>query len=467
MSIPKVAIVGRPNVGKSSLFNWLIGQRVSIVAPTAGVTRDRVSFILDLNDEGEEPYCIELIDTGGIGIIDEDNLSEHIEEQIRLALDTADLILLVVAAKDGIAPLDEIVAERLRKLNRPVLLVANKSDSDRDARNAEEFQRFGWDVIKVSAQQKIGRVNLTEIIRETLTISRRGLAPGIPPQTAADNDEPVMKFAVVGRRNAGKSTFINTLLNEERVIASDVPGTTRDAVDVRFEMDGKTFIAIDTPGFLRRKGVKSDLQFYSTNRAEKSIFRADVVLLFFEANSQIQQIEHQLVGFIRKAMKPVIFVVNKWDTMVGQMPTQRWGDYIRETYNDLNYAPIAFITGKTGKNLKALLNHAQMIYKQSRERVSTAVLNKLTTAALENSSPPLFHFRKPKIYYASQVSEAPPTLVFHCNMPDAFTPQYQRYMLNFLRDCDELPFPEVPVKLIFRERESNDDRNEIDKKRKT
>jgi GTP-binding protein len=459
MGIPKIAIVGRPNVGKSSLFNWLIGQRVSIVDPTAGVTRDRVSFVLDLNDEGEEPKCIELIDTGGMGIVDEDNLSEHIEEQINIALQSADLILFVVAAKDGIAPLDEAVAEQLRKLNRPVLLVANKSDNDRDSRNAEEFQRFGWGVIAVSAQQKIGRVHLSETIRETLE------ELNLFDENAADVTDPVMKIAIVGRRNVGKSTFINTLLSEERVIASDVPGTTRDAVDVRFELDGKTFIAIDTPGFLRRKGVKNDLQFYSTNRAEKSIHRADVVLLFFEANSQIQAVERQMMGLIRDAAKPCIFVVNKWDTMVGQMPTERWGDYIHEMFPDMSYAPIAFITGKTGKNIKTLLNHAQMIYRQSRERVSTAQLNKLITAALDYNPPPLFHFRKPKIYYASQVSENPPTIVMHCNMPDAFTPQYQRFLLNFLRDG--LPFAEIPIRMIFRERESNDDRNEIEKKRKS
>jgi len=317
MSIPKVAIVGRPNVGKSSIFNWLIGQRVSVVDPTAGVTRDRVSFLLDLNAEEEMPRLIELIDTGGIGIVDEDNLSEHIEEQIQIALRSANLILFVVSAQDGIVPLDEHVAEKLRKLDTPMILVANKSDNDKEERNAEEFQRFGWDVLAVSATQKRGRVRLTETIREML--EQRNLFD----ESGEEIAEPVMKLAIVGRRNAGKSTFINTLTQEERVIASDVPGTTRDAIDIHFELDGKQFLAIDTPGFLRRKGVKTDLQFYSTNRAEKSIYRADVVLLFFEANSQIQAVENQLIGFIRKAMKPCIFVVNKWDTMVGQMPTER------------------------------------------------------------------------------------------------------------------------------------------------
>jgi len=460
MPVPQVAIVGRPNVGKSSIFNWLIGERISVVDPTAGVTRDRVTYLLDLNSEDETPQLIELIDTGGIGIVDEDNLSEHIEEQIQIALRSADLILFVVSAQDGIAPLDEHVSAKLRKLDTPIILVANKADNEKEARNAEEFQRFGWDVLAVSATQKRGRVRLTETIRETLELTADG-----NQQTAEEIADPTMKLAIVGRRNAGKSTFINTLLQEERVIASDVPGTTRDAIDIHFELDGKNFLAIDTPGFLRRKGVKTDLQFYSTNRAEKSIFRADVVLLFFEANSQIQAIEQQLIDFIRRAMKPCIFVVNKWDTMVGQMPTERWGEYIRESFPDLSYVPIAFITGKTGKNIKMTLNHAQMLFNQSRQRISTAQLNKLVAEALEYSPPPLHYHRKVKIYYASQVDVTPPTIVLFCNMPDAFSAPYQRYLVNYLRDG--LPFAEVPIRLLFRKRESTDTKDEIEAKRKT
>ncbi|MDR0392364.1 MAG: ribosome biogenesis GTPase Der [Planctomycetaceae bacterium] len=447
MHIPKVAIVGRPNVGKSSLFNWLIGERISIVDPVAGVTRDRVTFLLDLNFDEEEPQYIELIDTGGIGVVDEDNLSEHIEEQINIALQTADLILFLVDSRSGVVSLDEVVAEKLRRLDTPILLVANKSDNERDEKNANEFQRFGWGVITISVKQKRGRVNLTEVVRETL------MTNNMFGENNPEVVDPIMKLAIVGRRNVGKSTFINTLLSEDRVITADLPGTTRDSIDVRFEMDGKTFIAIDTPGFVRRKRIKNDLQFYSTNRAEKSIHRADVVLMFFEACSQIQTLEKQLLGFIKEEMKPCIFVVNKWDTMVDQMPTERWAEYIRDMFPDLRYAPIAFITGKTGRNIKTMLNHAQMLFKQSRQRISTAQLNKLVTAALDNNPPPLYHFHKPKIYYASQVTIAPPTIVLFSNMPDAFSPQYQRYLVNFLRD--ELPFAEVPIRLIIRKREGN------------
>jgi GTP-binding protein len=189
------------------------------------------------------------------------------------------------------------------------------------------------------------------------------------------------------------------------------------------------------------------------------------VLLFFEANSQIQAVDQQLVGFIRKAMKPCIFVVNKWDTMVGQMPTERWGEYLRESFPDLNYVPIAFITGKTGKNMKTMLNHAQMLFNQSRQRISTAQLNKLIAEALDNNPPPLHHFHKVKIYYASQVDVSPPSIVLFCNMPDAFSAPYQRYLLNYLRDS--LPFAEVPIRLLFRKRESADAKDEIEGKRKS
>ncbi len=447
MSIPQVAIVGRPNVGKSSVFNWLIGQRLSIVDPTAGVTRDRVTFLLDLNEDADEPKYVELIDTGGMGIVDEDNLSEHIEEQINLAIRSAQLVLFVVDARQGIAPLDEQVAQRLRKLTCPILLVANKADNDKEAWKAEEFHRFGWGVISVSAQQKHGRIDLEDRIRETL--DEHGLF-----DESAEVEEPVMKLAIVGRRNVGKSTFINSLLNEERVIASDVPGTTRDSIDVRFEMDGKTFVAIDTPGFLRRKGVKSDLQYYSTNRAEKSIHRSDVVLLFFEASARIQAAERQLVGFIKEEMKPCIFVVNKWDLLFEKMPTETWAEYLRDAFPDLKYVPIAFITGQSGKNLKKMLNHAQMLFNQARQRISTASLNKLVAAALELNPPPLYMHHKAKIYYASQVSVSPPTIVCFCNIPEAFSAPYQRYLLGVLRD--ELPFGEVPIRLLFRKRESGE-----------
>jgi len=269
-----------------------------------------------------------------------------------------------------------------------------------------------------------------------------------------------MKVAIVGRRNTGKSTFANTLAHAERMIVSEVPGTTRDSVDVRFELDGKAFIAIDTPGFRRTKSVASNLDFYSTHRAQRSIRRADVALLFFDASQRISKVDKQLCDYIAKQYKPCIFVVNKWDLMVESMSTDRWVTYLRDTFRTMWYVPIAFVTGQTGKNVKALLNHGQMLFKQARSRVATAVLNKIVRAALEHNPPPLYRHRRPKIYYATQVAEEPPTIVLFCNTPQGLSAQYQRYMLGVFRE--HTSFGEVPIKLYLRKRESHDQTDLID-----
>src|SRR5262245_10052962 len=266
MPLPIVAIVGRPNVGKSSLFNCLAGRRISIVDPTAGVTRDRVSTLVQAHDR-----YFELVDTGGIGIEDRDNLTSDVEHQIQIAIDEAQFILFVVDIRTGIAPLDEEVSRRLRQTSKPVLLVANKCDSRELAPLAAEFFRLGrGKAVCVSAAHKLGRDELLDEIMARL-----------PEPQAEDTPRDVaMKLAIVGRRNTGKSTFINCLAQAQRMIVSEVPGTTRDSVDVRFERDGKVFIAIDTAGVRRKKSVASDIEFYSLARAQRSIRRADVVLLF-------------------------------------------------------------------------------------------------------------------------------------------------------------------------------------------
>jgi GTP-binding protein len=329
----------------------------------------------------------------------------------------------------------------------PVLCVANKADSGVHDDNANEFYRLGrGTIIPVSSKAKRGRSELLEEILHRLP----------PPEEEQEVSfvEPVMKVAIVGRRNTGKSTFVNALAQAERMIVSEVPGTTRDSVDVRFELDGKRFTAIDTPGLTRTRAIKTDVAFYSTHRAERSIRRADVVLFFFDASQRISKVEKKLCQYISEQYKPCIFVVNKWDLMVGEMPTERWATYIRETFRMMWYAPIAFITGQQGKNVKALLNHAQMLFKQSMERASTPQLNKLLQAAVERNPPPVRQGRRPKIYYATQVSSQPPTIVMFCSHPAAFSHDYQRFLLGMFRD--HLPFSEVPIKLYLRKRTSAD-----------
>lgn len=440
MNLAKVVIVGRPNVGKSSIFNWLAGRRLAIVDDMPGVTRDRLAQLVEIGDR-----YIELIDTGGMGIDDVDDLTEDIERQIAIAIDQANLILLVVDTRSGLAPLDETVAQRLRGLGKPVICLANKTDDTKLEPQADEFHGLGFDeLVKISVKQ--GRNK--ELLLELLT---RYLPAEDPDEVVTD---PEMKIALVGRRNVGKSTFINTLTQDERLIVSQVPGTTRDSVDVRFELDGKSFLAIDTPGLRKGKSIRTDIDFYGMHRAQRSIRRADVVLMLFDAGQRISQVDKQLCKYIADQYKPCIFVVNKWDLMAQHMPTERWADYLHETFRLMQHAPIAFITGQTGKNIKTLLNHAQMLFKQSRYRVGTGELNRLVRRAMDHHPPALVNHRRPKVFYAAQIDVDPPTIVLVCGKPSDFQASYQKYLISVFRD--ELEFGEVPIKLYLHRRSGRD-----------
>jgi GTP-binding protein len=427
-----VAIVGRPNVGKSSLFNALAGRRIAIVDPTAGVTRDRVSTFVEASDNE-----FELVDTGGMGIQDVDNLTAQVEQQISRALEDAHVILFVVDALAGLAPLDELVAERLRGFEKPIVCVANKCDTPELDSQAAEFHRLGsFPLLCVSAQQKRGRAELLDYIARHLKTANAAPIAGVS-----------MKLAIVGRRNTGKSTFINCLAQSERMIVSEVPGTTRDSVDVRFESDGKTFIAIDTAGVRRKGSLASDIEFYSLARAERSIRRADVVLLFLDARASISKVDKQLAGYILEQYVPAIFVVNKWD-LLRPMPTGKFGEYLRATFPNLDYVPISFITAKDGRNVHAVLNLAQHLLKQATTRVGTGDLNRVLRDALTEQPPPMRFNRRPKITYATQVAVQPPTIVLFTNGPELFDQTYRRYLLKAFRD--HLPFTEVPIKMYLR-----------------
>ena len=446
MAVPQVVIIGRPNVGKSSIFNWLAGRRLAIVDDVAGVTRDRMVHLQKWNDR-----FFEIVDTGGIGVNDVDNLTDEIERQIQIAIDSADVILFVVDVRAGVLPLDQTVAQRLRKIDKPIVLVANKADAPQMEVEADQFYRLGrGKLVAVSTLQNRNKFELLDIIVDRLPEGELPEAEDAPPE---------MKVAIVGRRNVGKSTFVNSLAQAERMIVSEVAGTTRDSVDVRFEMDGKSFVAIDTPGLRRKVAVKTDIDFYSTHRAERSIRHADVVLMFFDASQQISKVDKQLVRYISDEYKPCIFVVNKWDLYHTQMPTDRWASYLHETFATMSHVPIAFITGQTGKNVKTLLNHAQMLFKQSRSRIGTGELNRIIREIIDYNPPPLYKNRKPKVYYATQVGVQPPTFVLMVNMPKAFSPTYQRYLISSFRD--RVPFPEVPIKLYLKKRETSDNRDDF------
>jgi GTP-binding protein len=434
MSLPQVAIVGRPNVGKSSLFNWLSGRRIAIVDPTAGVTRDRITAPIK-----EDDLTFELVDTGGMGIQDVDNLTSDIEKQIEHAIEHAAVIIFVVDARDGVTPRDEEVAARLRSVTNPILVVANKCDTAEMDALATDFYRLGPDkVLPVSAHQHRGREEILRFLRREV------------PATGQARLDVDLKVAIVGRRNTGKSTFINCLAQEERVIVSEVPGTTRDSIDIRFECDGKTILAIDTAGVRKKRKIAGDIEFYSLARAERSIRRADVVLLFFDPRWKISRPDKKLADYILENHKPTIFVVNKWD-LVKDIPTERFGEYIHKTFPSLDFVPIAFITAKKGKNAKKVLNLAMHLHKQAGARVTTGDLNRVVREAVEAQDLPMRQNRRARIYYGTQVAVHPPTIVLFTNGPELIDNTYLRYLLKTFRD--RLPFREVPIKLMLRRRE--------------
>jgi len=400
-------------------------------------------------------HYFELVDTGGIGCEDVDNLTEQIEEQIQVAIDAANLILFIVDTQTGAMPLDDEVAKRLRHVvDTPVLCVANKTDNESLDPSADAFYKLGRGrLVRTSVKQNRGRQTLLDLIVERLPDSvddEEGT--DLVPETNA-------KIAIVGRRNVGKSTFINELAGTERVIVSEIPGTTRDSVDVRFEIDGKVFTAIDTPGLRRRKSIKTDIDFYGLHRAQRSIRRADIVLMFLDAGQRIGKVDKQLCGTIAAQYKPCIFVVNKWDLNASSMPTDKWVQYLHDTFRTMHYVPIAFITAKTGRNVKALVNHAQMLFKQAQSRVATSMLNRIVRSALEYNPPPLDNHHQSKIYYATQVSTCPPTIVMFCKNPKSFAATYRRYLLRAMRD--NLECSEVPIKLYLRSRDRDDVRDEV------
>lgn len=435
MALPIVVIVGRPNVGKSSLLNSLARERISIVDPRAGTTRDRVSSVLEVRDR-----YIELVDTGGIGIIDEDRLEAHVEDQIRYALARADLIVFVVDAQSGVSALDQTVAELLRKLDRPVILAANKVDDPSHEALAAEFETLGFgEPVPISALHGLGRESLIDRVLDVL---------GPPPDEALE--PPVMKLAIVGKRNAGKSTVVNVLAGEARVIVSEIPGTTRDAVDVQFEKDGRKFIAIDTAG-VRKKRRMDSVDFYSYTRALRSIQRADVVLLLIDSLVPVGSVDQRLARAVLDEYKPVVIGINKWDLARDRATTGDFATYLTETLPALKYAPITFLTAKVGKNIDAAVDVALSLHKQAHTRIPTGRLNQVLEDILALRGPsPKRGTRAVKVYYATQVAVAPPSFVFFCNDPALVREDYRRFMENRLREV--LPMKEVPLRLLFRPR---------------
>jgi len=435
MGLPVVAIVGRPNVGKSSLLNCLAGRRISIVDALPGVTRDRISAPVPVDDG-----YVELLDTGGFGVEDPDDLSEQVAQQIDYAVASAELVLFVVDAREGVTPLDKAVAAKLRRTGTAVLLVASKVDSPAGEYELGELNALGFgQPVAVSAAHRLGMDRLLEAIAERIR----------PIGEVAD--EPVMKVAIIGKRNVGKSTLVNALAGSERVIVSETPGTTRDSVDVRFQVDGRTFVAIDTAGVRKRRKTTDDIEFYSRHRTLRSVRRADVVLFMIEATEPISRVDKQLAAYVSELLKPTVLVVNKWDLAESRATQDDYGPYLTEALPEVSYAPIVFTCASAGVGVRDAINLAGELFQQSRIRVQTAELNAVVKAIVARHAPRSGRSGKPaRIYYVTQVATAPPTLACFVSDLSAFDATYQRYLLNQLRE--QLPFSEIPIRLLFRPR---------------
>lgn len=443
--MPRVALVGRPNVGKSTLLNRLCGSRVAIVEPTAGVTRDRIAVPARVTTEDGD-FWVEVIDTGGLGIVDRDDLGPHVEAQVDVAVKGADLVLFLVDARDGLTPPDAKVATLLRGVDVPVQLVVNKAEGDGPHEwQIEEFHKLGvgGEPMPISAQNGEGMSVLRERMIEML--------PGAPSEKPGET--PRMKIAVVGRRNAGKSTLVNQLAGEERMIVSEIEGTTRDAVDVVFERDGEPFVVIDTAGVRKRSKVEDAIEFFSDARSLKTIRRADIVVLLFDVTRALSAIEKNLARYAIDRFKPLILAANKWDLVEADRTPEDFRHYLDAQLPGIAFAPIVFLSAKDGVRTDELITVCGDLFEQAQHRVATGDLNRVLEKALEARQPSSKGYRV-RVRYATQAEVSPPTFVLFVNDKRHVGKDWLRYLTNRLRE--DLPFPEVPLRIVLKDKKTID-----------
>lgn len=441
MSKPTVAIVGRPNVGKSTFFNYIVGKRISIVEDTPGVTRDRVYA------EGIwRGRNFTLVDTGGIEPESDDIILSQMREQANLAIAMADVIVFVTDLKQGVTAADSDIALMLKKSKKPVVLVCNKADNyGKIPDELYEFYNLGLgEPHRVSAVNAIGIGDVLDAIYEEL-----------PPQDENENDDEVIKVAIIGKPNVGKSSLVNKILGENRVIVSNIAGTTRDAIDSEFENEFGKYVFIDTAGIRRKSKVSEKLEKYSVMRSLLAVERADVCLLMIDANEGVTEQDTKIAGEAHEAGKGIIIVVNKWDEYEKDNGTVE--KYKKEVYNKLSYlsyAPILFISAKTGQRVNKLFEMINSVASQNALRVSTSVLNQVLNEAIAIVQPPTDKGKRLRIFYMTQATTKPPTFVVFVNDKDLFHFSYERYLVNQVRK--EFGLVGTPVRMIVREKNEKD-----------
>ena len=437
MSKPIVAIIGKPNVGKSTFFNYLAGSRISIVEDTPGVTRDRV--YAETNWRGRN---FTLIDTGGIEPESEDIILSQMREQANLAIEMADVIIFLTDIKQGVTAADQEIALMLKKSGKPIVLVCNKADSYEKAKqDIYEFYNLGiGDPYPISAANALGIGDVLDAIYEHF-----------PEKDADEDDEEVIKVAVIGKPNVGKSSLINKILGENRTIVSNIAGTKRDAIDSYFENDKGKYVLIDTAGIRKKNKVNERIEKYSVIRSLLAIERADVCLMMIDANEGVTEQDTKIAGEAHEAGKGVIIVVNKWDEIEKETGTLE--KYKKEVYAKLaylSYAPIIFISAKTGQRVDKLFDMINHVAKQNAMRISTSVLNQVINEAIAIVQPPTDKGKRLKILYGTQASNKPPTFVIFVNNKDLFHFSYERYLVNQIRK--EFGLQGTPIRIIVREK---------------
>ncbi len=435
MGKPIVAVVGRPNVGKSTLFNRLVGERISIVEDVPGVTRDRIYADVEwLNKQ------FTLIDTGGLEPDSDDIILKQMYNQAQIAIDTADVIVFVVDVKTGIIEADMQVANMLRRTKKPVVVAVNKVDNPRQPNlDVYEFYSLGLgELVPISAGQALG---LGELLDEVIS--------HFDKIELEDEEDDAIKVAIVGKPNVGKSSLINRILGEERLIVSDIAGTTRDAIDTRCEIDGKEYVFIDTAGMRRKSKVKENIEKYSLVRAVAAVERADVVILVIDANEGITDQDTKIAGIAHERGKPAIVVVNKWDLIEKETNTMK--EYTKDIEKELAYMPYApklFISVKTGQRVTKLFNMIQSVHDNACLRISTGVLNDVLIEAMNMQQPPRDKGKALRIYYVTQVSVKPPTFILFVNDVELMHFSYRRYLENQFRLA--FGFNGTPIHFIVR-----------------